>query len=105
MSKEQNGGSVHYVKATLKHLVATDKSSEVSFAPDGSGVQCLKAGDTFLLPAVVWMQYDAENDQWVELTAEEEEEAVNILSESCTIEQVSGKEAGEQFSDDVGFVE
>ncbi len=97
---------MRYVKAVLDHLVALPGDAEiVASPPDGSGVQCLKTGDAYLLPAVVWMRYDAESDQWIELSAEEEEETVNILSESCSLSEISGKEAGEKFSDDVGFVD
>ncbi len=97
---------MRYVKAVLNHLVALPDGAEiVASPPDGSGMQCVKLADSYLLPAVVWMRYDGENDEWIELTAEEEEEAVNILSENCEIGEISGKEAGEKFSNDVGFVD
>jgi len=95
-----------YIETKLDHLGAIDGEVEIAQTPpDGSGLPCLKIGGTFIMPFVGWMKFDTSTETWIELEMDEEETTINTLSEGRVLHEISKKEAGEKFSDDIEFIE
>jgi hypothetical protein len=94
-----------YIETTIEHLAAFDGNAELSPAPDNENSRCVKIGQDHYMPFIGWMRFDEEADSWVEVDPEDEETMMNFLSENSRFREVTQKEAGEKFSDNVEFSE
>ena len=94
-----------YIETQINHLALYHADVHIADAPDNGNNSCLKIADDYFMPFIGWMKYDPSNDGWTEITQDEEDTIVTKLSESCAFRELSTKEAGEMFSDDVEFIE
>ncbi len=94
-----------YLATTIEHLAAFDKESVIEPAPDNPNTSCVTIGRDHYMPFIGWMKYDEESENWVEVDPEDEEKIMNYLSETYHFREISQKEAGEKFSNNVDFVE
>ena len=94
-----------YIETKLDHLAAFDDSVKIVPSPDAGEATCLSIGEEHYMPFVGWMKYDSESESWVEIDPEDEESFMNHLAENCTFREVSQRDAGERFSNNVEFLE
>ena len=94
-----------YIETKVEHLAAFEDGVKIVPAPDAAETRCLSIGEEHFMPFVGWMKYDPESESWLEMIPEDEESILNHLAESCAFREVSQKEAGEKFSNNVEFLE
>lgn len=96
------------VNATVINNFKFKEGSEIVEHPS-EGIQCVKIGDKYYSPTIVWMEYHPEGDPengaaseeedgvWIELDADEEGE---IISETYS-EEIDLREASEDELEDM----
>ena len=94
-----------YIETTIEHLAAFDDKARLSPAPDNENTICITLGQEHYMPFIGWMKYNDESENWIEVDPEDEEKIMNYLSETSRFREVSQKEAGERFSDNVEFTD
>lgn len=93
-----------YVEVKVEHLAACSEV-QIEHTPEEAGIQCLKIADEYFMPFTGWLKFDVESGEWVEIDPEEEESLMIHLTENVNFREISDKEAGEKFSNDVEFVD